>query len=84
MNDHTKKNFKVRVIVPDGKDSDKDLILVPAKPVGNEEQATEEASLLALLQLTPNLPPRKKITRAIQNNMAGSCTDTERWSEFWQ
>lgn len=61
MNDHTKKNFKVRVIVPDGKDSDKDLILVPAKPVGNEEQATEEASLLALLQLTPNLPHERKL-----------------------
>ncbi|CAJ1930609.1 unnamed protein product [Cylindrotheca closterium] len=61
MNDHAKKNFKVRVIVPDGKDSNKDLILRPAHPVGNEEQAKEEASLLALLQLTPNLPHERKL-----------------------
>jgi hypothetical protein len=53
--------FKVRVIVPDPKrDQDKDLILVPAVPVANEEQATEEAALLALLQLTPNLPHERK------------------------
>eukprot|EP00526_Cylindrotheca_closterium_P003295 CAMPEP_0113647716 /NCGR_PEP_ID=MMETSP0017_2-20120614/25277_1 /TAXON_ID=2856 /ORGANISM="Cylindrotheca closterium" /LENGTH=1482 /DNA_ID=CAMNT_0000559827 /DNA_START=29 /DNA_END=4477 /DNA_ORIENTATION=+ /assembly_acc=CAM_ASM_000147 len=61
LNDHTKTNFKVRVIVPDGKDSNKDLILRPARPVGNEEQAREEASLLALLQLTPSLPHERKL-----------------------
>ena len=61
LNDHTKTNFKIRVIVPDGKDRNKDLILVPAKPVNNEEQAKEEASLLALLQLTPSLPHERKL-----------------------
>lgn len=61
LKDHSKTKFKVRVIVPDGKDSNKDLILVPAQPVENEEQAREEASLLALLQLTPNLPHERKL-----------------------
>lgn len=54
--------FKVRVIVPDPKnDPDRDLILIPAKPVSNGEQAMEEAALLALLQLTPNLPHERKL-----------------------
>ena len=61
MNDHTKQKFKVRCIVPDSKDRDKDLILVPACPVANEEQAKEESALLALLQLTPNLPHERKL-----------------------
>jgi ATP-dependent RNA helicase DHX57 len=59
--DHGKTKFKVRVIVPDSKDRDKDLIVVPSRPVGNEEQAKEEASLLALLQLTPSLPHERKL-----------------------
>ncbi|KAG7338163.1 ATP-dependent helicase HrpA [Nitzschia inconspicua] len=54
--------FKVRVIVPDPKnDRDKDLIIVPKNSVENEEQAKEEAALLALLQLTPNLPHERKL-----------------------
>ncbi|KAL3937815.1 MAG: hypothetical protein SGARI_001981, partial [Bacillariaceae sp.] len=54
--------FKCRCIVPDPKrDQDKDLIIVPRSPVGNEEQAKEEAALLALLQLTPNLPHERKL-----------------------
>ncbi|KAL3943869.1 MAG: hypothetical protein SGBAC_002073 [Bacillariaceae sp.] len=61
LTDHTKTNFKVRVIVPDGKDRDKDMFFVPARPTGNEEQAKEEASLLALLQLTPKLPHERKL-----------------------
>lgn len=61
LNDHKKTKFKVRVIVPDQKDRNKDLILVPASPVENEEQAKEEAALLALLQLTPNLPHERKL-----------------------
>ena len=54
--------FKCRVIVPDPKTNrDKDLIFVPAKPVPNEEQAKEEAALLALLHLTPKLPHERKL-----------------------
>jgi ATP-dependent RNA helicase DHX57 len=54
--------FKCRCIVPDPKrDSDKDLIIVPRHAVENEEQAKEEAALLALLQLTPNLPHERKL-----------------------
>jgi ATP-dependent RNA helicase DHX57 len=53
--------YKCRCIVPDAKDPDKDLILVPALPVGNEEQAKEEAALLALLHVTPNLPHERKL-----------------------
>lgn len=62
LQDHKKTKFKVRCIVQDPKgDSDKDLFLVPAQPVGNEEQAKEEAALLALLQLTPKLPHERKL-----------------------
>ena len=32
-----------------------------ALPVGNEEQAMEEAALLALLHVTPNLPHERKL-----------------------
>jgi hypothetical protein len=54
--------FKSRVIVPDPKTNrDKDLIFIPAKPVPNEEQAKEEAALLALLHLTPKLPHERKL-----------------------
>jgi ATP-dependent RNA helicase DHX57 len=61
LQDQQKTKFKVRCIVPDAKDPEKDLFLVPAKPVGNEEQAKEEAALLALLQLTPNIPHERKL-----------------------
>jgi ATP-dependent RNA helicase DHX57 len=63
LNDNSKqqKVFKVRCIVPDAKDSDKDLILFPQHPVGNEEQAKEEAALLALMHVTPNLPHERKL-----------------------
>jgi hypothetical protein len=37
------------------------LIIIPAKPVQNEEQAKEEAALLALLHLTPKLPHERKL-----------------------
>ena len=54
--------FKCRVIVPDPKTNrDKDLIFIPTKPVPNEEQAKEEAALLALLHLTPKLPHERKL-----------------------
>jgi len=60
LNDKTK--FKCRVICPDSKTNrDKDLILIPAKAVQNEEQAQEEAALLALLHLTPKLPHERKL-----------------------
>lgn len=52
--------FRYRVIVQDAKASKRggehDLIFVPASTVKNEEQAKEEAALLALLHLTPKLP----------------------------
>ena len=56
-----KNKFKCRCIVPDAKDPSKDLILMSALPVGNEEQAMEEAALLALLHVTPNLPHERKL-----------------------
>ena len=55
------KDKKVRCIVPDPKDSDKDLILIPAHAVSNPEQAKEESALLALLHLTPNIPHERKL-----------------------
>ena len=54
--------YLCRVILPDNKDPDKDLFFVPAgKGVDNEEQANEEACILALLTLTPTLPHERKL-----------------------
>jgi ATP-dependent RNA helicase DHX57 len=53
--------YKYRCIVPDQKESDKDLFFVPSHSVGNEEQSKEEAALLALLDLTPKLPHERKL-----------------------
>ena len=54
--------YKYRVILPDPKDdSNKDLFFVPVAPVGNEEQAKEEACLLALLHVTPTLPHERQL-----------------------
>ena len=53
-------NFKYRVIIQDAKvtkrGGEHDMIFIPAAEVPNEEQAREEAALLALLHLTPTLP----------------------------
>ena len=61
MLEESTSKFKYRCIVPDTKDSDKDLFFVPAQPVTNEEQAKEEAALLALLHLTPTLPHERTL-----------------------
>ena len=53
--------YKFRVIVKDAKHEDRDLFYVPAHTVSNEEQAKEEASLLALLDLTPTLPHERRL-----------------------
>jgi len=53
--------YKYRVILPDPKDSKKDLFFVPPSTVANEEQAKEEAALLALLHVTPELPHERKL-----------------------
>ncbi len=57
------KNAKClyKVILPDGKNAQKDLFFQPMHAVGNEEQAREEACLLALLSLTPNLPHERTL-----------------------
>jgi ATP-dependent RNA helicase DHX57 len=53
--------YKYRCIVPDRKDDKKDLFFVPSRGVSNEEQAKEEAALLALLSVTPSLPHERKL-----------------------
>lgn len=53
--------FQYRVILPDGKNPQKDLFFVPRYSVNNEEQAREEACLLALLSLTPTLPHERTL-----------------------
>ena len=57
--------YKFRVIIQDAKaarrGTDHDMIFVPADACGNEEQAREEAALLALLHLTPNIPHERKL-----------------------
>ena len=45
------------MIVPDGKDSDKDLFFVSKA----KEEAKEDAALLALLHLTPDIPHERKL-----------------------
>ena len=58
-------NYKFRVIVQDAKaarrGTDHDLIMVPASGCENEEQAKQEAALLALLHLTPKIPHERKL-----------------------
>lgn len=57
--------YQYRVIVQDAKANKRggehDMILVPASPVKNEEQAREESALLALLLMTPSLPHERKL-----------------------
>ncbi len=57
--------FKFRVIVQDAKVARRggahDIILMPASNVPNEEQAKEEAALLALLHLSPSIPHERKL-----------------------
>ena len=58
-------HYKFRIIIQDAKaarrGTEHDLILVPAEACGNEEQAKEEAALLALLHLTPSIPHERKL-----------------------
>jgi ATP-dependent RNA helicase DHX57 len=56
-----RSSFRYQCILPDGKNPEKDLIFVPASSVKNEEQAQEEAAMLALLELTPTLPHERKL-----------------------
>eukprot|EP00522_Entomoneis_paludosa_P010319 CAMPEP_0172441418 /NCGR_PEP_ID=MMETSP1065-20121228/1967_1 /TAXON_ID=265537 /ORGANISM="Amphiprora paludosa, Strain CCMP125" /LENGTH=1439 /DNA_ID=CAMNT_0013190781 /DNA_START=22 /DNA_END=4341 /DNA_ORIENTATION=- len=53
--------YKYRVILPDPKDSKKDLFFVPPSAVANEEQAKEEAALLALVHITPKIPHERTL-----------------------
>lgn len=63
--DNQGSKFKYRVIVQDSKASKRggehDFIFIPKVAVENEEQAKEEAALLALLSLTPNIPHERKL-----------------------
>ena len=59
---NTNSLYKYRIIVPDAKgDAKKDLFFVPQVGVANEEQARQEAALLALLHLTPTLPHERTL-----------------------
>jgi len=61
IRDSPKDTYLYRLILPDSKQADKDLFFVPAKPVGVDEQAKQEAALLGLLHLTPNHPHERKL-----------------------
>lgn len=58
-------SYKFRVIIQDAKlarrGGEHDIILMPSNNVDNQEQAKEEAALLALLHLTPTLPHELKL-----------------------
>ena len=54
--------FKYQVICPDAKGKpEHDLKFVPGQPVPNQEQAKEEAALLALFYFTPKIPQERKL-----------------------
>ncbi|KAL3801900.1 hypothetical protein ACHAW5_005288 [Stephanodiscus triporus] len=54
--------YRYRLILPDDSDiRDRDVVLTPAHPVDNEEQAREEAGLLGLLHLYPSLPHERTL-----------------------
>jgi len=59
------KRFRYRVIIQDAKATkrggDHDMIFMPSNLVENEEQAKEEAAMLALLHFTPSLPHERKL-----------------------
>lgn len=61
--ENTKLNssYKFRVRMPDIKDKEKDLQFLAAQYVSNEEQALEEACLIALLHVTPTIPHERKL-----------------------
>ena len=50
-----------KVILPDLKKRERDLIFCPKEGVSNEEQALQEACLLALLQTSPSLPYERSL-----------------------
>lgn len=66
--------YKYRCIVPDPKESDRDLFFVPSRSVANEEQSKEEAALLALLDLTPKLPHERKLPEPYRTTWLNAVT----------
>ena len=59
-----KAKYRYRLIIPDNSkkgSSDNDIVVVPALPVANDEQAKEEAALLGLLYLFPKLPHERTL-----------------------
>lgn len=61
LREHKAGKVKYRVCLPDPSDPKKDLFYEPSVSVENEEQAKEESALLALVQLTPNMPHERKL-----------------------
>ncbi len=56
------KRFRYRLVLPDESDvRDRDVVLTPAHPVDNDEQAKEEAALLGLIYLFPDLPHERTL-----------------------
>ena len=56
------QKFKFLLICPDAKGKpEHDLKFIPGQPVANEEQAKEEAALLALFYFTPKIPQERKL-----------------------
>lgn len=57
--------YRYRIVVMDAKSTKRgpeyDLSFSPALPTDNEEQAKEEAAILALLHLTPKIPHDRKL-----------------------
>ncbi len=82
------KGYRYRLVIPDTSKkgatnrSDHDIVLLPALSVPNEEQAKEEAALLGLLYLFPNLPHERTLPdpyratylAALENSKASAAT----------
>jgi ATP-dependent RNA helicase DHX57 len=73
--------FKYRVIVQDAKASKRggehDLIFIPKVAVENEEQAKEEAALLALLSLNPTIPHERKLPEPYKTTWLNAISATK-------
>jgi len=79
--DNQGSKFKYRVIVQDSKVSKRggehDFIFIPKVAVENEEQAKEEAALLALLSLTPNIPHERKLPEPYKTTWLNAISATK-------
>ena len=75
-----KAKYRYRLIIPDNSkkgSSDNDIVVVPALPVANDEQAKEEAALLGLLYLFPKLPHERTLPEPYRTTFLAALKSSE-------